>query len=167
MAIGIDRSRLGGTILSGRSVEVDFGFGVYDGFVGVGYSEKRERKGVQGSRKDLRIVGVTAGVYTPGALTLKFLQATALMLKEQLAAQEPNGTSYGDAAGPNGQGNIMTITADEPLAQGPIILYTFRSVFLVEPKFDIEITADEVKEELGFFFGDSDENGLSLFSSQQ
>ena len=160
--VGLDRSRLAGNILSGRSVDVNvYGAGVYDGWGGAGYSEKRERKVVQGSRKDLTPVGMTAGIYVTGAFTLKFLEATAQLIKEGIAALDPNGTSFGDPI------FDCTIALSDPTASGPVILYTFADCAIVEPKLDVQNTADEIIEELGITYLRCDVNGLTLFSSQQ
>lgn len=161
MAAGIDRARLQGTILSSKSISVNvYGAGTFDGWMGLGYSEKRERKVVQGSRKDLSPIGLTAGVYVPGAFSLKFVEATAQMIKEGIAKLDPNGTSYGDPL------FALSFQIDEPDAAGPLIQYTFASVALVEPKMSAESnSSDELVEEMGFVYLRSNQNGLTLFSS--
>jgi hypothetical protein len=162
MTIGIDRARLQGTILSGRSVDVNvYGAGVFDGWFGLGYNEKRERKLVQGSRRDLTPIGKTAGVYVPGAFTLKFAEQTAMMIKEVLAALEPNGTSFGDAE------FDCTVALSEPdTVNAPVILYTFADCNLTSAKLDGQNTADELEEEFELMYVRSNVNGLTLFSSQ-
>lgn len=161
--IGIDRSRLAGPILSGKDVDINiYGAGVYDGTFGSSTSEKRERKGVVGSRKDLTWIGMTCGEYTPGVFTVKVAAQTAMMIKEGIAALEPNGTSFGDA--------VFDLTMalsrnDNPNA--PVILYAYADVVLVEAKLDTESTIEELKEELTFQPVRSNVNGLSLWSSNQ
>jgi hypothetical protein len=166
MAAGIDRSRLANqTILSGRSVIVSFGAGngPFDGWFKAGYGAKRERKLVKSSRRDGIPNGFTAGGYSPGSLVLTFLKTTTQQIKENLAASEPNGSSYGDAQ------FITTITASEPdITQAPVIIYTFTPCVVVEFKIDETIeNEDETKEDLTLMFVQETTNGLSLFSSQQ
>lgn len=160
--IGIDRSRLQGTILSGRSVDVNvYGAGVFDGWFGLGASEKRERKLVQGSRRDLTAIGKTAGVYVPGMFTLKFAAQTVMMIKESLARLEPNGTSFGDAE------FDCTVALSEPDNENaPVILYTYADCNLTSTKGDAANTAEELIEEFELTYVRSDVNGLTLFSSQ-
>jgi hypothetical protein len=168
MAIGIDRARLQGTILSGRSVSANiYGAGVYDGTFGTGYSAKRERKVVQGSRRDLLPIGLTAGVYTPGAFTLKVSETTADMIRSGLAQtyDTNNGTSYGDAI------FTCTIALYEPSAvnsgDNGVILYTFNNCAITDEKSDWPNTAEELIVEFGIIYTEADENGNSLWSSQQ
>lgn len=162
MTIGLDRARLQGTILSGRSVGVNvYGVGVYDGWMGMGYSEKRERKLVQGSRRDLTPIGITAGVFVPGALTLRFALQTAMMIKEGLAAKDPNGTSYGDVA------FALTMSASEPnTPNAPNLLYTYANAIITGVKGDLKNDAEDVIEEFELIYVRSNQNGLTLFSSQ-
>lgn len=165
MPAGVDRTRLQGNILSGRSVAVSFGAanGPFDGWYKAGYGSKRERKLVPSSRPDGIPAGMTAGKFTPGALVFTFLKTTAQQIKEAFAALDPNGTSYGDAK------FTTTITATEPdIVAAPVIIYTFVTCTVVEFKIEEGIESDDAtKEELTLLYISDTTNGLSLFSSQQ
>lgn len=160
MITGVDRSRLQHTQLSGRSVRVNmYGAGCYDGWYGFGYAEKRERKVVKGSRPDLTPVGLTCGEYTPGAMTVKFLAATAQLIREGLAAKSASGKSYGDVS------FGMTVSMTEPdTVNAPVLLYSYATCAIVEDKGDVANTAEEVIEEFGITYVRSNKNGLYLFS---
>lgn len=164
MAIGLDRSRFqGDTVLSGRSVDVNvYGVGVYEGWFGTGYSEKRERKVVQGARRDLTPIGLTAGIYIPGGMTMRFAASTAMDIRTGLATFDPNGTSYGDVA------FACSISIQEPInVNTPNLIYLFGNCCIVEDKDDLKNDAEELITEFGITFVRSNKNGLTLFSSNQ
>ncbi len=163
MSAGIDRARLQGTILSGRSVKVNvYGAGTYDGWFGLGYADERDREEVTGSRQDGLPIGMTAGKYVPGAFTLKFAETTAQLIKEGLAALDPNGISYGDAR--------FTCTfslSEADIVNAPVILYTFGLCAVVSDKLDADNESKALIHEFGIKYIAADQNGLTLFSSQQ
>jgi hypothetical protein len=139
-----------------------YGAGVFDGWFGFTYKDTRERKIVQGSRRDLTPIGKTAGIYMPGALTLKFAEQSAQMIKEYLASQDPNGTSYGDAEWD------MTVSLQEvDTPNAPNILYTFADCTCEGDGLDAKNDAEELIHEFEIKFLRSNQNGLTLYSSQQ
>jgi hypothetical protein len=171
MASGIDRARLAGVILSGRSTTVRIDtMGPFDGMFSLSQGAKRGRKVVKGSRKDLRPIGVTAGEMENPVLKLSFAEQTVQQIREGLAALEPNGTSYGDAIG-----YTISYTLTEPVAEtvfgvSPIV-YTFDTCWYDEEAGDFPVDTNELKDAMSFgFLGMSvkSSNGIfTLFSSQQ
>jgi hypothetical protein len=170
MAAGIDAARLAGIILSGRSTTVRIDtMGPFDGMTSITQGAKRGRKTFKGSRRDLRPVGVTAGEMENPMLTINLSEQSAQVIREGLAALEPNGTSYGDAFG-----YTISYTLTEPISEGlgisPIV-YTFDTCWIDEESGDYPVDATELKVPLKFgFLGMSvkSSNGIfTLFSSQQ
>jgi hypothetical protein len=170
MAAGIDRARLAGVILSGRSTTVQIDtMGPFDGMFSLSQGAKRGRKVVKGSRKDLRPIGVTAGEMENPVLKLSFSEQTVQQIREGLAALEPNGTSYGDAIG-----YTISYTLTEPVAEGlgvsPIV-YTFDTCWYDEEAGDFPVDATELKGAMSFGFlrmsVASSDGIFTLLSSQQ
>lgn len=161
MPAGADRTRLAGTILSGRSVAADLGQGSYDGWYKSGFGAERDRALVQGSRPDGTAVGVTAGMYKPDVLTLTFLSTTAQVIREYLATLDPLGSgSYGNAR------FITTIRLTEPDIQiVPVILWTFTPCFQTKFKVDLENTSPEAKEDMTILFLKESCNGVTLWNA--
>jgi hypothetical protein len=170
MAAGLDAARLAGVILSGRSTTVRIDtMGPFDGMVSIAQGAKRGRKTFKGSRRDLRPVGVTAGEMENPVLKITFSAQTVQLVREGLAALEPNGTSYGDAVG-----YTISYTLTEPVSEAlgvPPIVYTFDTCWYDEEAGDYPVDATELKDAMSFgFLGMSvkTSNGIfTLFSSQQ
>ena len=87
MATGADEVfRIGGFLFSRTSVSVLIDGVPYTGVFEINGEEAREGELVHGQRTDGTPLGVTSGLYMPGALTFKAYVDTAEQITEQLGA---------------------------------------------------------------------------------
>lgn len=126
----------------------------------LGWTEKRERKVVYGSRQDGRPLGKTSGKYSVTDCKLKMLRQAVPLLKAMLAV--PGLGSHGDAKFP------ITAQVVEIDAIGSIpITYTL-SDCTIDSENDVhEEGIDELVTEFEIGCLEVNENGLSLFSRQR
>jgi hypothetical protein len=164
---GADRSRLQGTQFTGVSclfslvtaggVELDH----LEGVMGNGYEDKRTRPIIWASRRDGRPNGKGAGRYEPGALTLDVEEATALLIIETLAAESPDGTSFGSTY------FTMQVQLYEPDKSVDTITMTFEDCTCDLDKGDYPSTPDGLKKSFGFSYLGKDTNGLTLYDASR
>lgn len=129
-------------------------------FVGVthlGYSEKRERKLVHGSRRDGTPLGITGGKYSVDSLTITMLRSSAQRLIEILTVLGLG--SYGDAVFP------IVAKYYEPLRpQVPPIVVDIEGCRITGMKDDYQEGIDELVTDIDLMGLALTRNGMRLWS---
>jgi hypothetical protein len=82
-----DIFRISGFVMSRTSVVTLVDGIPYQGITEVNFEEAREGEIVHGQRTDGQPLGVTSGLYMPGALTFKAYLPTAAQIEEQLTVE--------------------------------------------------------------------------------
>jgi hypothetical protein len=153
-----DASRLVGTVFSGKSVEIDLGFGELEGLVRLGDPEMtRPRKVISGSRRDRPPIGLTAGRYSPPKLELGFLVATGQFVLEKLS-------QAGDGSIAEAVLDAISVSAHEP-DNAVLITVTFQTCVCIGVKWDQwDEDSNESYLVTSFQTMSVDQNGLVMHS---
>lgn len=150
-------TRLNDQPFSATSCSWDIALAPFVGVTHLGYSEKRERKLVHGSRRDGTPLGITAGKYSVDALSITMLRSSAQRLFELLT---PLGLgSYGDAVFP------IIARYFEPLRPFvPPIVLDIEGCRITGVKDDYQEGIDELVTEIELMGLAITRNGLRLWS---
>jgi hypothetical protein len=129
-----------------------------EGVVNFSSEEKRDRPPIRGSRRDGQILGLGAGIYEPGAVTLECTPETADIVTTALAAESSDGVSIAEVTF-----KMQTQLYEEDKPTAPITAIYIGCV-ITSRKDDLPNTADGLKKAIPFAYVSKTENGKTLFS---
>jgi hypothetical protein len=152
------RLAIGADILSWTSTSVLAGLPPtpYQGFQGIKFEEKRERKIVYGMNKAGMPIGQTGGKYTAGPGSIKMLADTWKTMSLALAITGLG--SYGDAKFP------MVVKYEEPLDPTGITIISFDTCTISGVSDDLSEGNDENTVDVSFSCLGITRNGVTLYS---
>lgn len=153
-----DQIRINGNILSWGSITCKIGNVKYTGLTGLSYGDKRERVKAYGMGVAQAPRARSRGKYTTDPVKVSGPKSTMAAIRSALAAQSPNGASYGDVE--------CQVTA-QYFERGdvPLIVVIERCVWVGESSNEEE-SPDPLKEEAEFDCMQILRNGLTLFDSE-
>jgi hypothetical protein len=154
-----DAIRVNGNQYSWGSIRLKIAGEPFTGFTGISYADKRERVKAYGMGRHHAPRGRSRGKYTTDPVKLTGWKSSVQALRAALAAQAPDGKSYGDI---EFEIAVQYIESDE----SPMSVSIERCVLVGNSASDEE-SADPLKEELEIDCFLIRRNGLVLFDASQ
>ena len=135
--------------------------GWLEGLVNVASEEKRERPPVTGSRRDGVQLGLGAGKYEPGSVTLECTPETADIVTSALAAESTDGASIAEVTF-----SFQTQLFEEDKPTDPITAI-YEGCVISGRKEDFPMTPDGLKVGIPFAYMTKTVNGKTLYSGSR
>jgi hypothetical protein len=155
-----DQIRINGNLMSWGSIILKMANGnTYTGITGVSYADKRERVKGWGQGRHHAPYGRSSGKYTPDPVKITVYKHVANAIRKDLAAQSPDGTSYGNTVF-----EIAIQYVEFSLASGSVDI---QQCVLVGNSSNEEENPDPLKEELEIDCMRIKRDGLTLYDVSQ
>jgi len=153
-----DQIRVNGNLVSWGSIRCKVAGELYYGFTSIAYADKRERTKGYGMGKHQAPRGRSRGKYSTDLVKIRGHKASVQTLREALAAQAPDGVSYGDV---EFEVVVQYVEGDEAMN------VEISGCVWAENTASDEESADPLTEEFALDCMAIRRNGLTLFDSTE
>lgn len=155
-----DQIRVNGNLMSWGQITLRCGIEEFSGFNSITYADKRERVKAYGMGRHHAPRGRSAGKYSTDPVKLRGPKSSIEALRAGLAAQAPDGTSYG-----NVEFNIIVQYSAEPTSTEPPMSVELERCVFSSDSSSHEESADPLNDEIECDCMLIRRNGRTLFDA--